>query len=82
MRCVFSDLKDVCHFKYPGYKCIQEECDVWGHHNAIENECVYLDAHGCSKLNLLACKGKDNCVFFREFFESPTEIPKIAERTK
>jgi hypothetical protein len=43
---------------------------------------VYLDSHGCSKLNLLACKGKDNCVFFREYFESPNEILRIVDKTK
>jgi hypothetical protein len=51
-------------------------------YNAMENECIYLDSHGCQKLNLLACKGKDNCVFFREYFESPAEVSKAVERNK
>jgi hypothetical protein len=51
-------------------------------YNAMDNECVYLDSHGCQKLNLLACKGKDNCVFFREYLETPADVLKVAEKGK
>jgi len=80
MRCAFSDLQGICHYKYPSYKCLEEECEIWNLYNAMENECVYLDNHGCLKLNLLTCKGKDNCMFFREFFESPEEYLKSRKK--
>ena len=76
MRCAFSDLTGVCHFKYPGYRCIEEDCEIWNNFVVMEKECVYLDSQGCIKLNLLTCKGKDNCVYFREYFESPEEFLK------
>ncbi|MEM0138388.1 MAG: hypothetical protein QW100_01495 [Thermoplasmatales archaeon] len=82
MRCVFSDLRGVCHYKYPGYRCIEEECEVWGIFNAMENECVYLDNKGCWKLNLLACKGRENCVYFREHFDNPNEVIRSRENEK
>jgi hypothetical protein len=73
-RCAFADFKNICHYKYKGYRCIYEDCDVYGKYMVRQNECVYLRDERCIKLNILGCIGKDKCIYFTEFLSDPSNF--------
>ncbi len=77
LRCAFSNFNNLCHYKYKGYRCIFEDCDVYGKFMVREKECIYLQGERCSKLNILGCLGKDKCIYFKEFITDPKQWPYL-----
>ena len=75
--CKYRDKDGWCHWKYEGFKCIEEKCPYY--QRLVSGECEHFDNGFCRKYQKFFCPGIGRC---EDEAEYNLELRKHEERQK
>ncbi len=59
MDCKYKDEEGWCHWKYEGFKCIEEKCAFYL--RLVSSECEHFQNGFCNKYQRFFCPGIGRC---------------------